>query len=103
MEPNPAIRCRPVAASGMVTAVDLVAALLDPETWKLDGACREHPELNWMPERGEATTAQLAVCAGCLVRAECLAYVRRTEPQMPGIWGGTTARERRRARNAGAA
>jgi WhiB family redox-sensing transcriptional regulator len=86
----------------MVAGVDLVAALLDPETWKLDAACREHPELSWVPERGESVDAQLEVCAGCLVRAECLAYVRRTAPAMPGIWGGTTARERRRPRNGAA-
>ena len=78
--------------------MDLVVALLDPETWKLDAACREHPELNWLPERGEHITEQLAICNGCLVRPECLAYVLRTEPQMPGIWGGTAARERRRDR-----
>ena len=34
-----------------------------------------------------------AVCAGCLVRRECLAFALRTR-QVHGIWGGLTEEER---------
>ena len=82
----------------MVTDVDMVAALLDPETWKLDAACREHPELDWVPDRGAPVAEQLAICDRCAVRSECLDYWERTPPAMPGIWGGLTARGRRAMR-----
>jgi hypothetical protein len=36
-----------------------------------------------------------AICAGCSVRAECLAYALATR-QARGVWGGLTPRERRR-------
>jgi len=38
--------------------------------------------------------------AGCLVRAECLAAAG---PDVAGIWGGTSATERRRLRTGPAA
>jgi len=34
-----------------------------------------------------------AICAGCPVRNECLAFALRTG-QVDGIWGGTTTHER---------
>lgn len=53
--------------------------------WHADAECREHPELTWFPERGEDSSAALAVCARCLVRDEC-----RTAgaSEGHGIWGG---------------
>lgn len=35
-----------------------------------------------------------AICASCEIASECLAYAIEQEPY--GIWGGFTARERRR-------
>lgn len=66
-------------------------------SWHADAACREHPEVNWFPERGEDARPAKAICAGCLVRAECLeaAFEHRVTT---GIWGGTSERERRRLR-----
>jgi WhiB family redox-sensing transcriptional regulator len=71
--------------------------LLDPQPWAADAACREHPELDWFPSRGEAHTSQKAVCSGCLVRDECLAYAMATGVTC-GVWGGTSERERRQLR-----
>jgi WhiB family redox-sensing transcriptional regulator len=49
------------------------------------------PEL-FFPMRGESTKEAKEVCAGCVVRSECIAehlYEKH------GIWGGLSERERR--------
>ena len=63
--------------------------------WAKDAACRESTldffpgERDWGPIR-EAKS----VCEPCKVRSECLAYAIANNED--GIWGGTTALERRR-------
>ncbi len=76
----------------MIDVDDPLTALLSfiRPAFHADAACREHPELSWFPERGEPTKAQLAVCAGCLVRDEC-----REAGELVGIWGGLSGRARR--------
>lgn len=54
------------------------------------------PELFFPPPKTIATQAK-AVCQGCEVRAECLAYAIETH-QKHGIWGGLAPKERRRLR-----
>ncbi len=54
------------------------------------------PDL-FYPERGESITQARAVCAGCVVRAECLEFALSTGEKL-GIWGGLSERERRRLR-----
>lgn len=76
-----------------VTLDDLVAR---PRFMK-DAACREHPETVFFIDRGGDTRPAKAVCAGCLVRAECLAYALEEHIAF-GIWGGMSERERRRLR-----
>ena len=71
--------------------------LLRVPAWHSDAACKEHRELDWFPGSGDDIVAPMTVCAGCLVREECLAAaLARNEPD--GIWGGLTTRERRRQR-----
>jgi WhiB family redox-sensing transcriptional regulator len=67
--------------------------------WRSEAAClTEDPEL-FFPEgeseryRGQIVAA-LEVCATCGVADACLAFAIETE-QRTGIWGGTTAAERR--------
>jgi WhiB family redox-sensing transcriptional regulator len=72
-----------------------------------DAACREHPIDLFFPAvdarkqhaPGKDAQAQIAaakqVCAGCLVRVECLTYALETDTQ-DGIFGGRTPPERRR-------
>jgi len=72
-----------------------VSAVLDPQPWALDAACREHAELDWFPARGAPHAEQKAVCDSCLVRAECLAYAMSLTPMVEGVWGGTSTRQRR--------
>lgn len=64
--------------------------------WHRDAACREHPEVTWFPELGESTAPAKAVCHTCLVQEECLAWALAQEPTLAGVWGGTSAIERRR-------
>ena len=84
----------------LLDAVDLLLTLADKPPWMADAACKEHPELNWWPTRGEDVTQPKAVCAACLVRDDCIAYAL-TLPSSEdggGIWGGTSARQRRQLR-----
>ena len=61
------------------------------------GACRgADPDL-FFPDRGESLEPAKAVCAGCVVREECLEHALRVGERF-GVWGGTSERERRRIR-----
>jgi WhiB family transcriptional regulator, redox-sensing transcriptional regulator len=71
-----------------------------PGIWVFRGACRcaDDPEL-FFPRGTDMRALRQAqraktFCAHCPVRAECLHYALDTE-QRHGIWGGTTAEERR--------
>ncbi|MFU8841216.1 MAG: WhiB family transcriptional regulator [Nitriliruptoraceae bacterium] len=80
----------------------MLAELLAEEAdhgWRSDAAClSEDPEL-FFPE-GESDRyagqirAALEVCAACDVADACLRFAIETE-QRTGIWGGTTAGQRR--------
>ena len=56
------------------------------------------------PTTREAEGAARAVCEGCPVRPECLAYALRLSALylLPGIWAGTSERGRRQLRRASA-
>ncbi|HEY2193636.1 MAG TPA: WhiB family transcriptional regulator [Actinomycetospora sp.] len=72
------------------------------KTWREQAACRDlDPEL-FFPASDEDTPkgrgdrdAAKAVCAGCPVRAQCLAF-GLDEPV--GVWGGLSESERRAVR-----
>jgi WhiB family transcriptional regulator, redox-sensing transcriptional regulator len=70
--------------------------------WRAAGACLSaDPELFFPVAEGSAAAGQtstaLRVCAGCAVRQQCLDFAM-TSGEAHGIWGGTTAEERIRAR-----
>ena len=67
--------------------------------WQKDAACREHPEVNFFPERGESSAPAKAVCRGCLVQDECAAYAFENGIK-DGIWGFQSGKQRRVVRNA---
>lgn len=73
--------------------LDFLAALLRRPSWQADALCREFPEINFFPERGEDLRPAKSVCRRCSVRPECEAFA--TEGHDVGIWGGTSAIERR--------
>ncbi len=65
-----------------------------PDNWQARGNCvGVGPDL-FFPKRGEATEEAKAVCAGCTVRDQCLAYAIDTS-QKVGVWGGLSENERR--------
>lgn len=58
------------------------------------GACLgADPDL-FFPERGQSTEPARAICATCVVVEECLEFALQHR-ELPGIYGGTSARERR--------
>ncbi len=70
--------------------------------WQWRAACRgDDTALFFAPNRPEEKEERLvrerrakAICAGCVVRVECLEYALRIrEPH--GIWGGLNEQERR--------
>ncbi len=59
-----------------------------------DAACADSL-VQFFPERGEDARSAKDICAACVVREECLGYALAHGIDA-GIWGGTSARERRR-------
>ena len=85
--------------AGMVDALDELLAAIARPAWHREAACRGQGTAGWFPARGAPTQPAKAVCHGCPVRSECLA-VGLEQPGWgdAGIWGGTSARERRQLR-----
>jgi WhiB family transcriptional regulator, redox-sensing transcriptional regulator len=77
------------------------AGLLAPgENWRSLAACQSaDPDLFFPVSSSGPSLAQVAqakaICAGCQVRRECLAFALRTD-QVHGVWGGLSEQERRR-------
>ena len=65
-------------------------------SWRELGRCKgEDPELFYPEDDEDTGEAAKAICAMCLVRETCLESALRTREKI-GVWGGRTARERRR-------
>jgi hypothetical protein len=62
-----------------------------------EAACRTADAGLFFPARGESATDAKAVCASCRVQPACLAFALAV-PALDGVWGGRTARERKRIR-----
>lgn len=62
-------------------------------------ACRNLPTELFFPTDKDDVTAERAkaVCARCPVRRDCVAYAV-ADPEVYGIWGATTERQRRNRR-----
>jgi WhiB family redox-sensing transcriptional regulator len=62
------------------------------------GQCREIDLEVFFPENDRwAEKRAKDICAGCLVRAQCMDYALAHNEV--GIWGGTTQRERNKIKN----
>jgi WhiB family redox-sensing transcriptional regulator len=74
-----------------VTLFDIAVELERRHPWRRDAACREHPELDWFPRPGRRDygAQARAVCDGCAVRVECLAFALEHNLR-DGTWGGHT-------------
>ena len=75
------------------------ASLRHRLSWMEWALCAQvDPELFFPEYRANAVAAAARrICATCPVRAECLRYAL-TDPDLDGIWGGTTPRQRQRLR-----
>ena len=65
--------------------------------WMQHAACRGLDVQIFFPERGERIESALLVCKTCPVQQDCL-EMALTNPEPEGIWGGESARGRRRIR-----
>jgi WhiB family transcriptional regulator, redox-sensing transcriptional regulator len=72
--------------------------------WSVAACQRADPDLFFPVSAAGKSLEQVAeakaICAGCLVRAECLVFALQTN-QLHGVWGGMTEAERHQARMAG--
>ena len=71
------------------------------DNWRDHAECRGTNPALFIPERGDNNGFAKAICAICPSKQPCLEYaIAHNEP---GVWGGTTPRERdqirRRRRN----
>jgi len=78
----------------------LVLNILQPE-WMTRADCQTLPTEIFFPQPGRLGAQQakqaIKVCRACPVREACLAYAMTfPDRSLPGIWGGTTERERSR-------
>jgi WhiB family redox-sensing transcriptional regulator len=71
--------------------------LLDDQPWRKRAACRDQPMRLFFAETGYASVRSAAearhICNACPVREECLQYAL-SDPDIYGIWGGLTRKER---------
>lgn len=74
---------------------------VDPEDWRRYAECRDVDPDVFFPESADlaGVKAAKAICAVCPVRAECLDHAIVTQ-EWYGIWGGLSARQRQRDRQA---
>ncbi len=75
------------------TTGDEILGLLKRPRWHADAACKGKPPEWFFPERGADVRPARAVCATCTVVSEC--RQAGIDGREHGIWGGTSARERR--------
>lgn len=76
---------------------------LSPDTlaWHDEAACRHSDPDAFFPELEHPGSLPMVrrICGGCPVRTQCLDYAL-ARPELVGIWGGLTTRERHRHRAA---
>lgn len=72
-----------------------IAGPIEYEEWQEAAACRGREDVDFFPTPDDdaGIARARAVCAGCPVVDDCLAFAIETN-QSEGIWGGMTAAER---------
>jgi WhiB family transcriptional regulator, redox-sensing transcriptional regulator len=71
--------------------------LIRRPSWQRHGACRGESIETFVPSLGGKFDRAREVCRGCTVRQQCLDFALADE-DVVGMWGGTTAAERRAMR-----
>jgi WhiB family redox-sensing transcriptional regulator len=74
----------------------------DPPGWRDLALCAQADPEAWFPEVGERAKLAKAICGHCPALASCRAYAI-ARPELRGIWGGLSERERRVIRRGAAA
>jgi len=75
-----------------------------PGAWASDPAraCANTDTEAFFPERAGGPTGEVKrakrICLTCPVLGDCLDYALHAEPQVYGIWGGTTETQRHKLR-----
>lgn len=75
--------------------------LVPTRDWQRDALCREpeYADVNFFIDQGGNSKPAKDVCSRCLARERCLAEALTVPAAADfGIWGGTSAQERRRLR-----
>ncbi len=82
----------------------MIDALTMPGPWADQALCAEADPDAWFPDKGENAALARRICAVCPVRLPCLEHALAGADTWhgiaSGIWGGTTAQERRELRRA---
>ena len=65
--------------------------------WQDDALCAQIDTEIFFPENGTNGTEAKQICAACPVIQECLTYAL-DHPELTGIWGGQSRRERQTLR-----
>lgn len=65
----------------------------DP-AWRTRGACQTVDPETFFPAPSEPADTAMELCRSCPVQGSCLAWALQVG-DLHGVWGGTTARERR--------
>jgi WhiB family redox-sensing transcriptional regulator len=74
-----------------------IAELFGRPQWQRYGACRGEDSEAFIPSRGGTLAVARQMCARCTVRQECFDFAL-ADVDLVGMWGGTTAPERRQIR-----
>lgn len=72
-------------------------ALANRPKWMDEGICAQTDPDAFYPEKGGSTAPAKLICMRCPVAGACLEYAQENH-EYYGIWGGLSARERRRLR-----
>ena len=76
-----------------------VLELLGRPRWQLQAACRDADPALFFTTRGFRVPEEArALCARCVVSAECLQFAVAGGASLLGTWAATSPRERRRLR-----
>lgn len=80
--------------------VDLSQYLALQPAWKADAACRDADLDDFFADEDETVRVgkALSLCQSCPVVEECLEHAMSTPGPTFGVWGNTTARQRRALR-----
>ena len=64
-------------------------------SWRVNSACQGLDPDIFYPDSEDNCDQAIAICESCHVRIACLNYALETREKQ-GVWGGASARERRR-------